>query len=228
MSGERNANAVVLLVAMLSTVLFAPFSVHARRFTLGPRIGMIVANITETPPEWDDDKEYRVGLSAGAFFDWSITETVSIQPEILYTRKGVLSNLYDGLVAVDLDAYFDYVELPIVLKYAFRPGERLRPCLYAGPIFAYCLSVEAQISAWILSTTVDFSSFAHTTDFGALVGAGLSYPLGPGAVTLDARFQRMFTNAILSGDFEIDGSEQTISEDDFKHYGFVFMAGYAF
>jgi hypothetical protein len=219
---------VVLLLSVLSLLLFSPSPAHARKFTFGPRLGMIVANITETPPEWDDDKEYRVGLSAGAFFDWSITEAVSIQPEILYTRKGVMTNLYDGFVTLDADVYFDYIELPIVLKYTFRPGQALRPCLYAGPSFAYCLSAEAELTAWIISATVDFSSFANTTDFGAIVGAGLSYPLGPGAITFDARFQRMFGNAILSGDFEINGSEQTISEDDFKHYGFAFLVGYAF
>jgi hypothetical protein len=219
-----------IVAAFAGTVclcLFPP-SADAKKYTFGPRIGMIVANITETPPEWDDDKEYRVGLTAGAFFDWSITETISIQPEILYTSKGVRTNLYDGFVTVDADVCFDYIELPIVLKYTFRRGQTLRPFLYAGPSFAYCLSSEAEITAWILSTTVDFSSFTHTTDFGAVAGAGLSCPLGPGAITVDARFQRMFTNAILSGDFEINGSEQTISEDDFKHYGFIFMAGYAF
>lgn len=227
-SGARNAGAIVLLGSVLSMGLLAPSPALARRFTFGPRVGMIAANITETPPEWDDDKEYRVGLSAGAFFEWSITETVRIQPEILYARKGVMTNLYDGLISIDADVYFDYIELPIVIKYTFRPGRALRPCLYAGPSFAYCLSAEAELSAWIVSTTIDFSSFAHTTDFGLVAGAGVSYPLGQGAVTLDARFQRMFTNAILSGDFEIDGSEQTISEDDFKHFGFVFLAGYAF
>ena len=228
MPGARNACAAVLVGFVLSMVLLAPSPALARRFTFGPRIGMIVANINETPPEWDDDKEYRVGLTVGAFFEWSITETVGIRPELLHTRKGVMANLYDGLISLDADVYFDYMELPIVLTYTFRPGKALRPCLYAGPSFAYCLTAEAELTAWILSTTVDFSSFAHTTDFGLLAGAGISYPLGPGAVTLDARFQRMFTNAILSGDFEIDGSEQTISEDDFKHFGFVFLAGYAF
>lgn len=228
MSSAKRAYAAALVIALLTATLCAPSPALARKFVFGPRIGMIAANITETPPEWDDDKEYRVGLTTGAFFEWSITETVRIQPEILYTRKGVMTNLYDGFITVDADVYFDYIELPIVLKYVFRPGEAFRPCIFAGPSFAYCLSAEAELTAWILSATVDFSSFSHTTDFGALLGAGFSYPLGPGAVTVDARFQRMFTNAILSGDFEIDGSEQTISEDDFKHYGFILMAGYAF
>ena len=64
------------------------------------------------------------------------------------------------------------------------------------------------------------------TDFGIVAGAGLDYPLGDGMLVLDARFSRGLTNVILSGDFEINGSTQTISEDDFKNYGFAFMIGY--
>lgn len=221
------AAATALCISALSFFI-APAASSAREFTFGPRLGLIAANITETPPEWDDVREYRAGFTAGVFLDYRITETIAIQPEILYTRKGVKSNLYDGFVRFDMDVSFDYVELPIVIKYVFRPGERFRPWLYAGPSFAYCLGSEIEFTLWWFSASVDFSSLAHTTDFGMLAGAGFSYPLGRGAVTFDARFQRMFTNAIISGDFEIDGSTQTISEDDFKHFGFVFMAGYAF
>jgi len=228
MSGAKNAGMFVIMLSVLSCSLCVPSPAHARKFTIGPRVGMIVANITETPPQWDDKKEYRVGFTGGVFLDYRITETVSIQPEILYTSKGVMANLYDGLFTLDVDVAFDYIELPVVLKYTFRPGERLRPSIYAGPTFAYCLSSEAEFTAWIFTATVDFSGFSHTTDFGVVAGAGLSYPLGPGAITFDARFQRMFTNAIISGDFEINGSKQTISEDDFKHFGFIFMVGYAF
>lgn len=228
MKRMKGSELIIAAVSACMISLCPPSSARARNFTLGPRIGMIVSNITETPPEWDDDKEYRLGLTLGAFFDWRITETISIQPELLYTRKGVMTNLYDGIIVIDADVYFDYIELPLVLKYTFRPGRALRPTIYAGPIFAYCISSEAELTAWFLSTTIDFSSLSHTTDFGALFGAGISYPAGPGAFTLDVRFQRMFGNAILSGDFEINGSEQTVSEDDFEHFGFVLMAGYAF
>ena len=58
------------------------------------------------------------------------------------------------------------------------------------------------------------------------MGAGFDYALGNGTLTFDFRYQIGFTNVIMTGDFEINGSTQTISGDDFKNYGFAFMVGY--
>ena len=60
-----------------------------------------------------------------------------------------------------------------------------------------------------------------------IAGAGCEIALGPGHLIVEGRFHRGLTNVILSGDFEIDGSRQTISEDDFKNVGIVFLVGYA-
>jgi hypothetical protein len=78
----------------------------------------------------------------------------------------------------------------------------------------------------MLSAEIDFSDLTHVTDFGLVAGGGFDYALGKGVLVFDARFQIGFTNVILSGDFEIDGSTQTIDEDDFKNFGFAFMVGY--
>jgi len=45
--------------------------------------------------------------------NYAINERFSLEPEMLYTMKGVKSNLYDGIVSVDVTASFDYFELPL-------------------------------------------------------------------------------------------------------------------
>lgn len=196
--------------------------------SFGAKAGFAVSNITETPEEWEDDTSFRAGFAGGAFLNYAVTPAFSLQPELLYVSRGVKSTLYDDLVLVELEASFDYVELPVLAKYSFLQGKDFRPCVYAGPCVAFAVGSELEVSALLFSAGVDFSSLTHTTDFAAVAGAGFDYEMGGGTLTFDARFQRGFTNVILTGDFEIDGSTQTISGDDFKNYGFVFMLGYLF
>jgi len=123
-------------------------------------------------------------------------------------------------------AAFDYIEIPVLARYSFMPGKKFRPCVFAGPSLSYCMASELEVSQWPASVTVDISSITHTTDFGVILGAGFSYEVGTGALTLDIRYQNCFTNVVTSGDFEINGSTRTIDVDDFKNYGFAFLVGY--
>lgn len=198
----------------------------AGRISYGAKAGIIMSNLTQTPESWDDAKSYKTGFTGGVFMNYAFNERFSIQPELLYTMKGMKGNLYDGLVSVDVTASFDYFELPVLAVYTFPGSEKLKPRVYAGPSFAYNLGSELKISAWLASASVDFSSLTQTTDFGVVAGAGFDYALGKGILTFDVRYQLGFTNVIMTGDFDLNGSAQTISGDDFKNYGFAFLVGY--
>jgi hypothetical protein len=220
-------NITRLVVASLLVAL-SGVDTAAGTVSFGAKAGFGFFNITETPEEWEDAKSFKTGFSGGAFLNYALSGAFSLQPELLYCSKGVMSNLYDGFVVVDVTASFDYIELPVLAKYSFLERGKFRPCIYAGPSVAYAIASELEIEAGILGASVDFSSLTHVSDFGMIVGVGFDYDIGDGTVTFDARFQRGFTNVIMSGDFEINGSTQTISGDDFKNYGFTCMVGYLF
>jgi len=207
-------------------VVLSSSMARSGEISYGAKVGVIMANLTQTPAEWEQDQEYKAGFTGGVFLNYAFDGHLSLQPELLYTQKGVRDNLYDGFISIDLTASFDYVELPVLAIYTFLEEGGFRPFLYGGPNVSFTIGSELELSASVLSTTVDFSSLTHVTDFGLVAGGGFEYPFGKGILVLDARFQRGFTNVILSGDFEIDGSTQTIDEDDFKNYGFAFMVGY--
>jgi len=217
----------VLIAAIVITACIADASA-AGELSYGAKVGMTMANITQTPAEWEQDKSFKTGFTGGVFLNYSITENFSLQPELLYTQKGVKDNLYDGLFTVDLTASFDYIELPVLAKYTFMPQKNFRPNIFGGPSVAFTMSSELEVSALLFSAEIDFSDLTHITDFGIVAGGGFDYSIGKGMIVCDARFYIGFTNVILSGDFEIDGSTQTIDEDDFKNYGFSLMAGYGF
>lgn len=217
-----------LFVAAAVLASAAGNAAAAGEISFGAKAGIIVSSITQTPEDWEQDKAYKTGFTGGVFMNYAFNERFAVQPELLYTQKGVRDNLYDGLILVDLEAHFDYLELPVLAIYTFSPKSKPRPFVYGGPSFAYCIGSELEVSASIFSVGIDFSDLTHVTDFGLVAGGGLDYPVGNGSLLLDARFHLGFTNVILSGDFEINGSTHTIDEDDFKNFGFNLMLGYVF
>ena len=215
-----------LSILVFVLVALSAASSIAGEVSLGVKTGLLMANVTGTPEEWGDTKSYITTFAGGVVLNYAFNESFSLQPELLYASKGFTGNLYEGFVTVDVTPSFDYIELPVLAKYAFSPGGKFRPCVFAGPSFAYCMSSELEISAGLLGASVDISSLTHTTDFGLVLGAGFGYEAGGGLLTFDARYQLGFTNVIMSGDFTINGSTRTIDVDDFQNYGFLFLVGY--
>jgi hypothetical protein len=213
---------------MILVVMIIAANAAAGTTSLGIKAGMVLSSITQAPEEWEEELSYKSGFVGGAFLNYAFNEKFSLQPELLYTQKGVIGTLYEGFVDVEVTASFDYFELPVLAIYTFRGKEKFRPLVYAGPNIAFCLSSELKLSASILSAAVDFGSLTHVTDFGLLAGAGFGYVLGNGMLTFDARFQYGLTNVVMSGDFLINGETHTINVDDFKNITFYFMLGYTF
>lgn len=217
-----------ILVFALVALSAAPS--FAGDMSLGLKMGLLTSNVTGTPESWDDNMSYRTAFAAGAVMNYAIDESWSVEPELMYFSKGFTSSIYDyeDFVSVDAEASFDYMELVGLLKYSFLPGAKFRPCVFAGPSFAYSLSSDLKLSLGPFSATADIGSLTHSTDFGVVAGAGFGYEVGDGVgvLTFDARFQRGFTNVIMTGDFEVNGDTQTISVDDFKNYGFAFLVGF--
>jgi outer membrane protein W len=194
--------------------------------SVGAKAGFNFSNISNTPSYWEPYKDYKTGFTGGLVLLYEFNDQLAIQPELLYSQKGVQSNLYEGIILVDVTASFNYVELPILLRYQVPLKGKFKPFVFAGPCISYSLSSELELSASILSVTLDIGSLSHVSDFGLVAGGGFGYEVGNGLLVLDARVYYGFTNVLLTGDFEINGSIHTIEEDDFKNYGFVFMLGY--
>lgn len=202
--------------------------VEAGTLSFGIKAGLNISSITETPEAWNPDKSFKPGLAAGVTMIYEFDNGFGIQPELLYSEKGVSTSLYEGLVDVDMNLNLNYIELPILAKYTFPLKGSFKPNVFAGPSLAYSLSSELEAAVGIFSAGVDFSSMTHVTDFGIVLGAGFGWEVGDGIFTFDARYTRGFTNVILTGDFEINGDTQTIAGDDFKNHGMAFMLGYVF
>ena len=219
----------MLIVIMLLAIISGSHA-YAGRTTFGLKVGISLSDVYNVAEGWDEEIDSKTGFTGGVFLNYALNENFSLQPELLFTQKGFGSALLDetDLFELDLTVSLDYFEIPVLAKYAFSAGKKFRPALFAGPSFAYCSGSTLTFSSWILSGDIDFSSVTHVTDFGMVLGGGFDYALEKGTIVFDARFTCGFTNVIVIGDFEINGSTETIDEDDFKNYGLSFMLGYVF
>ena len=90
----------LMAVVMLASV--ASYAQHAvGSFTLQPKIGMNIASLTDA-----DGADSRIGLAAGAEFEYQVTDMISVSAGALYSMQGCK---YD-----DATVKLDYINVPIL------------------------------------------------------------------------------------------------------------------
>jgi hypothetical protein len=200
------AGAAAGLLAML---LAAPVSAQVR--------GGLKGGITSATLYGDDaeDAGSTTGFIGGAFLSFPLSPAFTIQPELLFARKGASDTAIED---ADADLRLSYLELPILAKFSFPAGS-LRPHLFAGPYAAYrtgC-TIEASGGGVSISFDCDDDEFElKKTDFGFQFGAGFDYDLGGIALVVDGRYGL--------GLVSLDDSEDGV---DVKNRSFAFMAGFS-
>jgi len=165
----------------------------------------------------ESESSSRTGFVAGAFLAFPLGDTVSIQPEALFTQKGQSFDFTD--LDVDTSLKLDYVEVPLLIKARFG-GDGIRPYLFAGPYVGFRIKAEVEVDAGDLgNTTDDLEDETKGTDYGIVGGGGLEFPAGSGAFLLEARYARGLTGI---------GSDDVESEDEVKNAVWSFLVGFRF
>lgn len=123
----------------------------------------------------DIDKQLKMGLLIGVFTKIPITNSFSIQPELLFSSKGVKIN-YDESVFADGQTKFNlnYIDFP--LKLVFNLSEDFN--IQVGPYISFLVNAKTKTDAEVLDYfNIDsedelnrdrFNSF----DYGFTVGFG--------------------------------------------------------
>ena len=213
----------VLLIA-LTAVCLAP---QAGAATIGLKGGLNFANMTLKTTVTDiPEFKNNTGLTGGIFVNFKLGP-VSIQPEVLYSRRGLsYSEVQDETVDVTGLMLVDYVEVPVLVKYSFLGGPA-KPFLYAGPSFSYLLKGRQGFRVEYLATDEpDVSYYYDATDsfkkteLAGVFGAGVDIKLPKVILSLEGRYHLGLSN-VASDEFEGDTSS-------FKHKGFSVLVGIGF
>jgi opacity protein-like surface antigen len=185
----------------------------------GIKAGVNIAGVRGS--DTDSHHKSRIGFVGGGFLTYAFTPALAIQPEVLYSQKGY--KWEDG--SCKETGKYDYIEIPILLKYMFQMQGSTTPSLYAGvaPAFLMSAKVEWEDCEWgdglILgnSGSEDIKDYTKSTDFGFVFGGGVDFALGTGLLMFDVRYTLGLT--------ETDDTDYNWDE---KNKAITIMAGYGF
>lgn len=210
----RNILAPLALAVM---VLLAAAPASAQSITWGFTGGLDLATFGgDHAQDGTTSPDHRAGMRLGGTLTYSLSDLVSIRPELAYAQKGAVYK-FDG---EQVSYRFGYIDLPLLAQLSPRMSGPVQPFLTLGPAFSYmaACSIREEEANTVTTLDCDDSSvnFQHNKlDVAMVVGGGVAYPMGGGTVTLDSRYG--------AGLRSIDDSGASI---DIKNRGFSFAVGY--
>jgi len=199
----------VLVIAAVACLVALPKPAEA-----GVQFGIKVGGNMAKPTGADvDDLEgtlkTKVGFVGGIFIAFNLSNSLSIQTEVLYTMKGATYEYTDVEETVEEKLYGDYLEIPLLLKLKFLSGG-IQPFIFAGPYVGFKLSEK--ITGGEIPPT---DEILKNNDYGAIFGGGLQ--LGS-KFHVDVRYSMGLEKILDSG----------VDEIDFKNGVWSATVGFAF
>jgi hypothetical protein len=175
----RTRYCVVLFLAGTMTPVTSSF---ARDVELGVKAGLNLANFTG---EDVFHNASSAGFVGGVFARYGLSDKWSLQPEAMFTMRGAEFSVDD----IETEQQADYIEIPVLARFAWGHGAMFRPSLFAGPSIGFLLKNRIVDGA-----EIDLKDGSNDVDAGGIIGAALDYALGAGAIVLDARYEMGFVS----------------------------------
>jgi len=189
---------------VLSTLItiFVINATASAQVRFGIKGGLNLANVSSTPAS--SDIKSLLAFHGGIVLDAPISESISIQPNLLFSQKGFSTTLLGS----DVKATTNYIELPINFLYhasdAFSIG--------AGPYLGYLLS--GTVSSGGQSNSITFDNDSKRFDYGINFTAGFELIAG---LTISANYSLGLAN--LSNDSNSTAKNKVIGVSLTKFFG---------
>lgn len=154
------------------------------------------------------DTDYRVGAVIGGFVAFPFGRYLSLQPEVLYTQRGM-----EGSIPT-LDETFklklSYIDIPVLLRIGPSSGRGFH--VLAGPSFN--VNVGAQlIVGGTFNDEEDYKDEVEDIDVGLVVGAGYY----GGLLIVEGRYQEGLRNVAAQSE-----------DESYRNRGFAALVGIRF
>jgi len=171
----------------------------------GLKGGLNLANAYGNPGSYFGDPQRIESFHAGAYAQFSITDNFSLQPEVLYSRKGFKASTF-GIVGGTDNISLDYFDVPLL--FSFRVLNNIS--LMVGPQASLLMTVKAN------DRELDKAGY-NSFDYGGAAGieGRLSF------FRIGARYNRSFEN-IYKGENGISPG------NDLKNNALQFYLGVGF
>lgn len=181
-----------VIVVVACALALVPSGAVAQSVGGGVKAGVALGDVPKISEEVDDlqivDTTYRTGFAVGGFIAWRFDSGFAIQPEVLYTQKGVKVTAREAGVSADLRVKTDFLDVPVLARYTF--GKVVRGYVFAGPSFDFKMSAKMEVKALGTSEEEDLSEDVESFEFAFVFGGGVEF----GPVLLEARWSEGLTD----------------------------------
>lgn len=172
----------LLLAAALMITSASAFAQHAvGAFTVQPKVGLSIANITKSKADC------RIGGVLGAELEYQVTDMFSVSAGALYSMQGAKSEEDKEKTTFKLD----YINVPILANVYVAPGLAVK--LGIQPGFNVTHKSKVEVEGVSVTGTQDG---VNTVDFSIPVGVSYEYK----NFVLDARYNWGLTNIAKGGE----------------------------
>jgi hypothetical protein len=187
---------VLLLVPFL---VLASVAAGAGPISVGATVGMPLT--WAYGEDWDDSLDMlddgsntlSPGIVVGAFGSYDITDAITVQVNALVALYvwGMEGEFTGNDTTVSSQLFL--AEFPVLAKYKI-PLWKGAVSLFAGPDIFYGIGrIDTRTEQEGSPDSDTGGELERRWVFGATGGAGYELPLGPGALSLDVRYTRLFT-----------------------------------
>ena len=186
---------LAVVAMMISAATFAQNEVG--QLTIQPKVGVNIANITDA-----DDADPRIGLAAGAEFEYGLTDNIGLSAGVLYSMQGVKTTIIDD----DCTWKLDFLNVPILANFYVAKGFAVKLGVQPG----FKLSSKAKFKGSGGSKEVEVEDGVKSVDLSIPVGVSYQYQ----NIVFDARYNW--------------GVTKIVDDVDSKHSVFQITVGYKF
>ena len=186
---------LAVVAMMVSATTFAQNEVG--QLTIQPKVGVNIANITDA-----DDADPRIGLAAGAEFEYGLTDNIGLSAGVLYSMQGVKTTIIDD----DCTWKLDFLNVPILANFYVAKGFAVKLGVQPG----FKLSSKAKFKGSGGSKEVEVEDGVKSVDLSIPVGLSYQYQ----NIVFDARYNW--------------GVTKIVNDVDSKHSVFQITVGYKF
>ena len=186
---------LAVVAMMISAATFAQNEVG--QLTIQPNVGVNIANITDV-----NDADPRIGLAAGAEFEYGLTDNIGLSAGVLYSMQGVKTTIIDD----DCTWKLDFLNVPILANFYVAKGFAVKLGVQPG----FKLSSKAKFKGSGGSKEVEVEDGVKSVDLSIPVGLSYQYQ----NIVFDARYNW--------------GVTKIVDDADSKHSVFQITVGYKF
>lgn len=195
---KRNQKVIAFLFACLALSVTSAGAETGIKFGVKGGLGMY--NFSGDAA-WSVSADRKTSPVFGLLAEIPAGRNLAIQPEVNYLTKGAeWTHVVDigggGPLEVTEKAKLTYVQIPVLFKYSLPVPGKLQPSFFAGPALAFNMSGKNDISGYGDRRDGDKDiANVKSTDFSAVVGAALSFPLGKMTGAIGVRYDKSFGKA---------------------------------